>query len=126
MKIMFWRSCVMDFEAKPGTTVLCQSLTKLGEMVMKELVAGQQADTSENLLYKAMDTYWDGSVLVDTNRGHWFIHHANESFGNMTGRAHSLLQECGASHRGPCFPGVAGVHSLHAWRAVGRLRSRSS
>lgn len=77
--------CVMDFEAKPGSTMLCQSLPKLGEMVMKELLAGQQAEASENLLYKAMDTYWDGSVLVDTNQGHWLIKYANEAFGNMTG-----------------------------------------
>jgi len=75
----------MDFEAKAGSTMLCQPLPKLGEMVMKELLAGQQAEASENLLYKAMDTYWDGSVMVDTNKGHWLIQYANESFGNMTG-----------------------------------------
>ena len=79
-------SCVFDFEAKPGATGLCASLPNLGEMVLREVQAANQANSAENLLYRAMDTYWDGSVLISTLEGPWRVRYANEVFSNMTGK----------------------------------------
>lgn len=79
----------MDFEPKPGSTMLCHSLPNLGEMVHREIEAAAQASTAENLLYRAMDTYWDGSVLINTLGGPWIVQYANEAFSNMTGEQSS-------------------------------------
>lgn len=77
---------MLDFEAKPGSAMMCHSLPNLGEMVHREIQAANQANSAENLLYRAMDTYWDGSVLISTLEGPWTIRYANEAFSNMTGR----------------------------------------
>ena len=77
----------MDFDPKPGAAVMCYSLPNLGEMVHREIQAAEQANSAENLLYRAMDTYWDGSVLINTLEGPWKVRYANEAFQNLTGVA---------------------------------------
>ena len=82
----------MDFDPKPGAGILCHSLPNLGEMVHREIQAANQANSAENLLYRAMDTYWDGSVLINTLEGPWNIRYANEAFSNMTGVSSNSLR----------------------------------
>lgn len=69
---------------------MCMSLTNLAEMVARELPVVAEAPSAEALLLRAMDTYWDGSVLVNTQEDRWKIKYANEAFSNMTGEV--LLQ----------------------------------
>ena len=66
--------------------MMCYSLPNLGEMVHREIQADEQANSAENLLYRAMDTYWDGSVLINTLEGPWMVRYANEAFQKLTGR----------------------------------------
>ena len=83
----------MDFDPKPGAAVMCYSLPNLGEMVHREIQAAEQANSAENLLYRAMDTYWDGSVLINTLEGPWKVRYANEAFQNLTGVATENTQQ---------------------------------
>ena len=81
----FVHRCVIDFELRPGASTMAISLPNLAEMVTKELQLDLHATEAETMLFRAMDTYWDGSVLVDTKIGRWRIKYANQVFSSMTG-----------------------------------------
>lgn len=67
------------------------SLPNLAEMVARELPAAVPEGQADDNLFRAMDAYWDGSVLVNVNRGRWQIKYSNEAFSSMTGPPFCLV-----------------------------------
>lgn len=76
----------MDFEPREGMEIICQSLKNLAEMVAKEVQAEEQVNSGEALLNRAIDTYWDACLYIDTNvSDRWKIKYCNDAFIQLTG-----------------------------------------
>ena len=65
--------------------MICQSLTNLSEMVAREVQAEEQMNSGEELLNRAIDTYWDACVYLDAKQDTWRINYVNEAFVTLTG-----------------------------------------
>ena len=75
----------MDFEPREGMSMICQSLPNLAEMVSREVQAEEQMNSGEALLNRAIDTYWDSCIYLDTRNGLWRIKYVNDAFVALTG-----------------------------------------
>ena len=97
------------------------SLPNLAEMVTRELQLDLHATEAETMLFRAMDTYWDGSVLVDTKVGRWRIKYANEAFSSMTGPlCRSGLSAYLTGRSWLCAPQQSQILILHVFSVVPR------
>ena len=80
--------------------MICQSLTNLSEMVAREVQAEEQMNSGEELLNRAIDTYWDACVYLDAKQDTWRINYVNEAFVTLTGLPQT--QNSNSSSRPKC------------------------
>ena len=69
--------------------LMCQSLKNLAEMVAREVQAEEQMNSGEALLNRAINTYWDACLYLDTSTEKWAVKYCNDAFITLTGKGSS-------------------------------------